>query len=127
MRKRKLKFSILVIILTILAVISFWENTLILIGCLCFLGFGKHQTIPIKYEVQWFIISAVVGTGAESLVMLSGPWFYQITNLFNFPLWLPFLWGLAGVTGISLYQSIKLPRAYARGFLRSGTNKTNSN
>lgn len=54
----------------------------------------------------WFVISALLGTIAESTVMLSGPWSYTNVGILNFPVWLPFLWGLAGTVGITLYQGI---------------------
>ena len=106
MEKRKILYSILLIILAIIVVVVFWKNTPLLIASLILLAIFKHRLIPIKIEFLWFVISAFVGTGTESLVMLSGPWSYTNTNILNFPLWLPFLWGLAGITGVTLYQGL---------------------
>jgi len=53
-----------------------------------------------------FVVSGLLGTVGESLIMLSGAWSYSQQHILNFPLWLPFIWGLASVTGISLYQGM---------------------
>ena len=106
MEKRKTLYSILLIIPAIIVVVVFWKNTPLLIASLILLAIFKHRLIPIKIEFLWFVISAFVGTGTESLVMLSGPWSYTNINILNFPLWLPFLWGLAGITGVTLYQGL---------------------
>lgn len=106
MEKRKTFYSILFIILAIIVVVVFWKNTPLLIASIMLLAIFKHRLIPIKIELLWFVISAFVGAGAESLVMLSGPWSYTNINILNFPLWLPFLWGLAGITGVTLYQGL---------------------
>lgn len=66
----------------------------------------KNRLVPIKKELTMFIVGGIIGTSAESLVMFGGPWSYAAPELINFPIWLPFLWGLAGVTGITLHQSI---------------------
>ena len=104
--KRKLFYSISVTILAIICVLFFWRNTIFLIALIALLVVAKHFLMPIKKELWWFLISAIIGTTAESLSMLSGPWSYANSNIFNFPIWLPFLWGLAGTTAISLYQGI---------------------
>ncbi len=53
-----------------------------------------------------FTISALIGSLGESLIMLGGPWSYSNAHILNFPIWLPFLWGLAGITGITIYESV---------------------
>lgn len=106
MEKRTALYSLFFIILAIIVVVLFWRNTPLLIASLILLAIFKHRIIPLKIEFLWFVISAFVGTGTESLVMLSGPWSYTNITILNFPLWLPFLWGLAGITGVTLYQGL---------------------
>ena len=106
MEKRTALYSLFFIILAIIVVVLFWRNTPLLIASLILLAIFKHRIIPLKIEFLWFVISAFVGTGTESLVMLSGPWSYTNIDILNFPLWLPFLWGLAGITGVTLYQGL---------------------
>ncbi len=83
-----------------------WENAALLSLLLTAIGYIKHKIIPIKKEFLFFVIGGIIGTVGESLIMNSGPWSYSLENIFNFPLWLPFLWGLAGTLGISLYEAI---------------------
>lgn len=106
MNFRKLVYSVFVVILAIVIVRLFWRNSALLGILLTALGFIKHKIMPIKSEFLWFVLSGIIGTAGESLIMLSGSWSYTAVNVFNFPLWLPFLWGVAGITGISLYQGL---------------------
>lgn len=98
--------SILVIFLAILAVYFFWKLPLVLILVIILISLLKKRFAPIKKEALMFIIIAVIGAGAESVIMLGGSWSYATKSIINFPIWLPFLWGLAGITGITLYQGI---------------------
>jgi len=66
----------------------------------------KHRLFPSAREGLVFLISGVVGSLAESAMMLGGGWSYQSPRVLNFPLYLPFLWGLVGVVGISLYEGL---------------------
>ncbi len=79
---------------------------LILILSLLVMLLIKHALIPLKREFTMSVIAGVIGTAAESAAMYAGPWAYVAADVMNFPIWLPFLWALAGVTGISIYQSI---------------------
>jgi len=103
---RDIFLSLIIIILTIIVVILSWENTLLAISLLLLLSLFKHRVMPIKKELLWFFISGIIGSGAESISMLSGPWSYANHGILNIPLWLPLLWGLAGILGVSLYKGI---------------------
>lgn len=105
----KIKSIIYVFMFVIIAAISvslFWKNVFLLCVLLLVIAFIKHKIIPIKKELLFFVIGGLIGSSVESVIMLSGPWSYSLNSIINFPLWLPFLWGLAGTLGISLYQAI---------------------
>ncbi len=104
--KNKKIVSLILIILAIILVLSLWRLPIFLIIGLLILAFLKHKFSPIKKELTMFIVSAFVGSIGESLVMIGGPWSYASNQILNFPIWLPFLWGLAGIIGITIYQSI---------------------
>jgi hypothetical protein len=53
-----------------------------------------------------FIIAGILGSFAESLMMYSGAWSYAKPDIFNFPIWLPFLWGLAGTIFATIYDAL---------------------
>ncbi len=92
--------------LGIILVSVFWKKTIILSLLIVSTAIFKHKIIPIKKEFLWFTISGIVGPITESLIMMSGPWVYTNPSIFNFPVWLIFLWGFAGTLGISLYNGI---------------------
>lgn len=93
-------------LITVLATIATWEKPVILILLLTSLAYIKQSYSPIKRPVLTFIVFGVAGTTMEALIMLSGPWSYTTPHILNFPLWLPFLWGMAGVLSVTLYQSL---------------------
>jgi hypothetical protein len=97
---------LLMVILAIIFVSFLWKYSLLLSLVLLMTAVIKSKILPIKKQLVWYVISGFMGTGAESLIMRSGPWFYNRPEIFNFPVWLFFLWGLAGVLGISLYKEI---------------------
>lgn len=107
MNNRKLVISLAFIIAGIIAVSLLWKNAILLIFIVLILAVVKHILTPIKHEWFWFPIMGFIGAGGESIIMrLSGAWAYTSTQLVNIPIWLPFLWGLAGTVAISLYESI---------------------
>jgi hypothetical protein len=106
MNIHKLFVVLLFIALGILLVSVLWKHSIILSLSLILIAYVKHKVISIKKEFQWFVVAGIVGAVGESLIMNSGPWKYTRPNIFNFPIWLVFLWGYAGTVGISLYQAI---------------------
>lgn len=56
---------------------------------------------------MYFIVCGLLGSIGESIIIVSGAWSYTDPQLINIPIWLPFLWGIAGTTGIFLYSGIK--------------------
>ena len=92
-------------LITVLAAIATWENPIILIAILTLLAYIKQSYSPIKRPVLTFIIFGIAGTSMEALIMLAGPWSYATPHILNFPVWLPFLWGMAGNLSVTLYQS----------------------
>lgn len=106
MLNKKILTSIIVICSAIVLVLTLWQIPIFLITGILIVALLKHKYSPIKKELLMFVISATIGSLGESLIMLSGSWSYASTQIFNFPVWLPFLWGLAGITGITIYESI---------------------
>jgi hypothetical protein len=106
MNIRKIFISSLFILIGIVVVSVLWKNTLTLSVLLLVIAYVKNQIIPIKKAAVFFIIGGLLGTFGESVIMLSGPWSYSFRSIINFPLWLPFLWGLVATIGISIYEGI---------------------
>lgn len=93
-----------IIISSILLVSIYWQKPTLLLVLIFILSLLKHFLLPIKYELKTYVITSILGPLSEHFMMLSGPWQYTQNSIFNFPIWLPFLWGLAGTLWISIYQ-----------------------
>jgi hypothetical protein len=106
LQPKKCISMLLIVLIAIIAVYSLWKYPILLICVLIVMALFKHRIFPLKREYIMYVISAAVGSISESIIMFGGPWSYAQATIVNFPIWLPFLWGLAGITGISLYQSI---------------------
>ena len=106
MDKQKLAFPLIFILITLITVSLFWKNSLLLSFLLILLAYLKHKLYPISKEFLCFVIAGLIGSLGESLVIFRGSWSYTSPNFFNIPLWLPLLWGLAGTTGIVLYEAL---------------------
>lgn len=118
---RNFFYCLLFIVFAALAVMAWWPSPWMLIAGIIVLLVGKHALMPIRKELLWFVVSGIMGASTESVIMYAGPWRYSQSGIMNFPVWLPFLWGLAGTIGISLYQSIAEPKSKAR--LTKGTKR----
>jgi len=106
MNNKKILTSTLVIGSSILLVLTLWQLPILLIIGLFITAFLKHRFCPIKKEFIMYVVSAIIGSLSESLIMITGPWSYASVQIFNFPVWLPFLWGLAGITVITIHEGI---------------------
>ncbi len=106
MNTKKIIFSLGYIALGILAVSFLWRSAFLLSFVLVVMAFIRHRVFPIKREFLWLVFVGILGATGEGLIMLSGAWSYAEPQIFNMPLWLPFLWGLTGPTAVTLYQGL---------------------
>lgn len=105
----KFLYSVFFIFLAIIVVMDWWQYPAVMISAIVLLAIAKHAVMPIAREFLWFCISGIMGASTESIMMFAGPWSYAQRGIVNIPLWLPFLWGLAGTIAISLYESLTEP------------------
>ncbi len=88
---------------TMIATSLLYRNTAILIPILAVIGgimlFPEYR----KNDLFFYATVFVLGPLAESLVISFGGWFYATPQLLGFPLWLPFVWGNAGLFIKRLY------------------------
>ena len=82
---------------TILIPFLFWESELLTTALLCaifilFMTVDEHRRhLPI------FFYSFTLGPISELICIYAGAWSYSNAYLLPIPLWLPFIWGMAGV------------------------------
>lgn len=115
MNFRKITFSLVVYLAAVLAVCRFWQQTPLLSLILLVLVFLKHKIFPAKRESLFFALVGVLGSTGEMLGISGGAWSYAKPQLLNIPLWLPLLWGLAGMVGITFYEGLTTKSNPTRG------------
>lgn len=103
----KTVFASIINTLGVISVCLFWRNQVLTSLLLIMLAFIKHKKFPLKREWLLFGLSATWGTLAESVAIFAGVWSYTQPHLINIPFWLPFLWGLVGITGITFYEGFQ--------------------
>ena len=65
----------------------------------------------VNFEAKYlklFCIVAIAGFFSEFLPVFYGVWIYTTPNILGMPLWLPLLWGSAGVAIANFYEKAKL-------------------
>jgi 1,4-dihydroxy-2-naphthoate octaprenyltransferase len=103
---KKSALSILILILpalcALLAVSFLWQSPVVLtLLLLCISSFYLYSG-P-KADIAFFIIGGIAGSVSEMIAMRTGAWSYADPTAFGIPMWLPVLWGIAGLFIIRLY------------------------
>jgi len=106
MNYKKIFFSFVLTALGIFIVFILWKESIPLAGILAGLAYFKHKIYPVKKELLCFLVVGILGSGFESLLISNGAWKYVLPDFFNIPFWLPFLWGLIGITTITFYEGL---------------------
>lgn len=88
-------------------VVSLWESPHVLMIAL-FVLYGFWQSLVLKERsyIYIFVIAGVFGPLAEIIAIYAGAWQYSLPQLLGIPLWLPPLWGLAGVFLVRIWQKL---------------------
>ena len=107
MSPKKIIISLSFIALAIILVSAFWKRIFLICAFLIILAFLKHKLCPSPNEFPKYVLIGILGPITESLIMyLGGPWYYIQPQILNFPIWLPLLWGLAGILFLTLQEGI---------------------
>lgn len=105
MEKRDLLLSITFIAITVILVIYFWKNSILLFSLLAIISIIELIIWKGKFDLLLYFVPFIVGPPLESLVItFGGAWVYSSPDFFNIPLWLFPLWGL---TGLNLNKFVK--------------------
>ncbi len=57
-----------------------------------------------RLHARFFCLIAIAGATAEIIAIAGGAWTYSYPFILGIPIWLPFLWGSAGLAIIGIYQ-----------------------
>ncbi|PJE64915.1 MAG: hypothetical protein COU90_00145 [Candidatus Ryanbacteria bacterium CG10_big_fil_rev_8_21_14_0_10_43_42] len=87
----------LLTITTLLLTSFFWRQPFVLVVLLLAVGIGMMMTERYKSAIIIYIVAFLFGPLSEALVIHYGAWSYTEPHIFNFPIWLPFVWGNAGL------------------------------
>ena len=95
--------------LVCLAVVSvFWKAPALLLFVLAAIAasmifIGEER----KRDLVLFLLVSVWGAFSEAIAIHYGAWSYPEPSIIGIPLWLPFVWGIAGIFIKRLYQAIR--------------------
>ena len=95
--KKKTKIVFFIATITVLATALYWQIPLVLV--LILLGVGAAMLIVegTKEAVVVYVTAFIFGPLMEAIIISFGAWSYAEPHLLGFSIWLPFIWGNAGL------------------------------
>lgn len=84
-------------IFALLSVTFLWRKTFILTAALIVISAIMLLIWKNKEDIYLYIFVGIFGAIAETIAIAFGAWTYSLPNLGRIPLWLPLLWGIAGI------------------------------
>jgi hypothetical protein len=94
-----------------------WRHPLALIVLLVVTAAAIFRIRPNATSVVVYATAFVFGPLAEAVSITTGAWAYDSTNFLGMPVWLPFVWGNAGLFILNvaeLWKSLLAPRSPRR-------------
>lgn len=95
--RQKTILSIALATITLLFTAFLWTSSLLLTSLLLVVGVGMFLLDKQKSAFFAYLIAFGFGPLSEAIVIQFGAWAYAQPDLLGFPVWLPFLWGNAGL------------------------------
>ncbi|MBS3051354.1 MAG: DUF2878 family protein [Candidatus Aenigmarchaeota archaeon] len=95
--KREIFYETIFYLVGIGSTILFYKNNILLTGILFISWMFAIKIWHGKKDVQVYIVSAVFGPVGEMAAIYFGVWSYSNPTVLGIPMWLPFLWGMAGM------------------------------
>ncbi len=99
-------YTLIMAVLSLLAVCLLWPYNWMLFLVLMVLAVVMLWLEKQKKEVKLFVFCGLTGAVAEIIAIVAGAWTYANADLYNIPVWLPVLWGIAAVYMSRAYRSI---------------------
>lgn len=101
-------FSVAIAVVCLLTVSLFWSSPWFLMGLLIAVSAATLLVTRKKEDVVVYAIAGVSGAVGGAIAIVYGAWAYSIPMFFGIPVWLPFLWGLAGVYLKNLSDEVRV-------------------
>lgn len=99
--------TILIALASLATVSLWWRDNLLLLVFLILLSMVMLFRERSKAELFTFLFCGIAGACAEMVAIYAGAWTYGNPNMINIPIWLPVLWGIAGVFMGKVYTLFK--------------------
>lgn len=91
------------------AIIALWRAPYVCLAAITAMAWIKHKLFPMRLDLLVFVLVAVMGAYAESMIVLSGAWSYANPQIAGIAIWLPAMWGLTGVSLPTSYAALTEP------------------
>lgn len=106
MNKKTPGINAIFALLTLVIPALFWRNEILTFSLLMVVGVVTLTYERSKKSVLFYSLIAIIGPLAELIGILSGAWSYSVTSFFPFPIWLPLVWGQAGIFIKTIYEEL---------------------
>ncbi|MBI2675547.1 MAG: DUF2878 family protein [Candidatus Aenigmarchaeota archaeon] len=107
-------YSIILAFLTLFSVSILWQRPLALTAVLIVLSIAMLLIWRNREDLYLYVIVSIAGALAESFAIGFSVWSYSVPDFMGIPVWLPFLWGIAGLLikriTLEIHDFIKKPR-----------------
>ncbi len=80
-----------------LAVSFLWNETILLVAVLALLSVSMLKNEGDASALYLYLVAFILGPLAEFAAIHFGAWSYANPHIFGFSIWLPFVWGNAGL------------------------------
>jgi uncharacterized membrane protein YoaT (DUF817 family) len=114
----KFVLNALLALATLFLTAVLWRYPVALIALLLVTAVAILRIRPNVTSVVVYATAFVFGPAAEAVSITTGAWEYDSNNLLGVPVWLPFVWGNAGLFILNmaeLWKSLLAPRASRSG------------
>ena len=99
-----MEFSVFSVLVA--GIVLLWEDNLILFFVVSIEGVAALSLWHDRYDLIFFSVIAVLGSAAEVVFVFFGVWQYANPTILGAPLWFPLAFGICGLVGERLVQTI---------------------
>jgi hypothetical protein len=111
--RRKFALNALLALATLLLTAALWRYPVALVALLLVTAAAIFIIRPNATSVVVYATAFFFGPAAEAVSITTGAWAYHSDNFLGIPVWLPFVWGNAGLFLLNtseLWKSLVAPR-----------------
>lgn len=83
-----------------------WQQPLVAFVGVALVAAGILALYQDRVLYAVFVVVGLMGAAAEAVAISHGAWIYSRPQLLGIPVWLPVLWGIAGVTVVRIERKL---------------------